>query len=146
MTISIAASRKSALPTSEGKIRLRLGRVLADLGLQGRHLSILFGTDLDLRRLNFEYRRLDKPTNVLAFPDTQAALGQKGHLGDVALSMETLRREAKESGESPGYRLYYYLIHAILHLAGHDHERGEAEDRAQHEETERLMGLIRHDL
>jgi probable rRNA maturation factor len=123
-----------------------MGRVLAELGRRGVGLSILFSDDEGLRDLNRRFRGVDKPTNVLAFPDTVDAIGLPNHLGDVALSIPTLRREAAEAGEDLGDRLYFYLIHAVLHLVGHDHELGPAAERAQHEETRRLLALIRRDL
>lgn len=146
MTISIAASKPSALPTSEAKLRRRIGVILKELGLSGSHLSILFTDDKGIKRLNNDFRGIDRPTNVLAFPDAKEVKGLPGHLGDVALSVETLRREAAELGSEPGEHLYYYLIHAILHLTGHDHELGPAQDEAQRLETERLLAFIRRDL
>jgi probable rRNA maturation factor len=119
---------------------------MSELGYKGSHLAVLFTDDEGVRSLNRDFRGLDRPTNVLAFPDTDAAKGLSGHLGDVALSMETLEREAEASGAPLGWQMYYYLLHAILHLAGYDHEKGPAADRAQRSETERLMALIRHDL
>jgi probable rRNA maturation factor len=116
------------------------------LGLRGLGLSILFTDDEGIRQLNRDFRGLDRPTNVLAFPDGKGAIGFKRHLGDIALSTQTLWREAEAHGAEPGEFLYYYLIHAILHLFGYDHERDEAEDRVQREETERLLSLIRRDL
>ena len=94
MTISITARAPSDLPTSEAKIRRRLGIVLRDLNLGGGSLSILFTDDDGIRALNRDYRGIDKPTNVLALPDTKDALGEAGHLGDIALSVQTLLREA----------------------------------------------------
>jgi probable rRNA maturation factor len=123
-----------------------MARILSELGRQGEHVSILFTDDKGIRKLNWKFRRIDLPTNVLAFPDGDGALGLPGHLGDVALSTQTLFREAKALEADPGDYLYYYLIHAVLHLVGHDHEKGEAEERAQREETERLLDLIRRDL
>jgi probable rRNA maturation factor len=146
MTISITARAPSDLPTSEAKLRRRLGKVLAELGLGGRGLSVLFTDDEGMRALNRAFRGKDKPTNVLAFPDTDLARGLEGHLGDVALSVQTLWREAGDAPPDRGRHLYYYLIHAILHLAGHDHELGPEEDEAQRLETERLLELIRSDL
>jgi probable rRNA maturation factor len=120
--------------------------VLKELNLSGRHLSLLFTDDETIRTLNRDWLGRDKPTNVLAFPDTGEARGQPGHLGDVALSVQTLWREAGPGEADRGLFLYYYLIHAILHLAGYDHELGPEQDEAQRLETERLLDLIRRDL
>jgi probable rRNA maturation factor len=120
--------------------------VLADLGRPGAGLSVLLTDDEEIRRLNLGFRGIDRPTNVLAFPDTDAALGASGHLGDVAVSTETVIREAATLGADVGEHFWYYLIHAVLHLAGHDHELGPEQDEAQRRETERLLLLIRRDI
>jgi ssRNA-specific RNase YbeY (16S rRNA maturation enzyme) len=57
-----------------------------------------------------------------------------------------VKREAKALGIPQGELFYFYLIHGILHLLGHDHELGEAQERAQDQETRRLLALIPHDL
>lgn len=145
MTISTTTLR-SALPISPRKIAVRLGRVLAALGRPGAGVSVLLTDDEEIRRLNRAFRGVDRPTNVLAFPDTEAALGERGHLGDVAVSTETVVREAEALGAPVGEHFWYYLIHAVLHLAGHDHELGPEEDEAQRRETDRLMLLIRRDV
>jgi probable rRNA maturation factor len=120
--------------------------VLAELGRPGAGLTVLLTDDEEIRRLNREFRGVDRPTNVLAFPDTGAALGASGHLGDVAVSTETVVREAGALGSPVGEHFLYYLIHAVLHLFGHDHELGPEEDEAQRRETDRLMALIRRDI
>jgi rRNA maturation RNase YbeY len=145
MTISIT-NNQSALPISEPKIKRRLGRILKELKKSEFNLSVLFCDDEEIRRLNREFRKVDRPTNVLAFPDAQGVLGQASYLGDLALSTETVIREADEFDWPAGERLYFYLIHGLLHLLGYDHELGPAEAKAQEDRAEGLIGLIKRDL
>ncbi len=99
--------------------------------------SLLFTLDEEVRALNREWRTKDAPTNVLSFPMLSraelAAMTPQGGpemLGDVALALETCRREAAEKGISLEAHTAHLLVHGLLHLAGHDHEAGEAEAAA----------------
>jgi len=115
------------------RLRRSAGRFLAALGCQGADLSLLLAGDAALRRLNREWRGVDRATDVLSFP---AAPGPgTPHLGDLALSLDTARRRARAEGRSPGAELDRYLAHGILHLLGFDHEQpGPARRMAAFEE------------
>jgi probable rRNA maturation factor len=92
-------------------------------------LSLLLADDATLRRLNRDYRRIDKPTNVLAFPAAENVAAGEGlhHYGDVALAYETVAREAKAQGKSLADHTAHLVVHGVLHLLGFDHARdGEA--------------------
>ena len=90
--------------------------------------SVLFTLDDDVRELNREWRTKDKPTNVLSFPmltrKDLLALEEDGGpemLGDIALALETCRREAEDKGIALETHTVHLVIHGLLHLAGHDH-------------------------
>jgi probable rRNA maturation factor len=75
-----------------------------------------------VKRLNGRHRAKAKPTNVLSFPG-----GMPGHLGDVALALGVVRREARAAGRRAADHLAHLVAHGALHLAGHDHlHAGEA--------------------
>ena len=82
----------------------------------GAELSIAVTTDRKINRLNRRYRGVDRPTDVLSF----AGDGQ-GLLGDVVISLDTARREARLRGLPLHEELRRYLAHGILHLLGHRH-------------------------
>ena len=97
-------------------------------------VSVLLADDRALRRLNAEHRGKDKPTNVLSFPGNGPE-----HLGDIALALGVVRREALAAGKRPAAHFAHLVAHGTLHLLGHDHvtagearrmERAEA--RAMH--------------
>jgi probable rRNA maturation factor len=80
--------------------------------------------DRAIRKLNLTYRGKDKPTNVLSFPAGEAA-GGKGKtrsLGDVAIALGTVKREAKAQGKTVEDHVAHLMVHAVLHLLGYDHE------------------------
>lgn len=97
-------------------------------------IGVLFTGDAELQALNREWRGKDKPTNVLSFPMLERAdllaIGDKGPpemLGDLAIARETVMREAEQKGIACADHVAHLVIHGLLHLAGHDHEIGEAE-------------------
>ena len=99
--------------------------------------SLLFTVDEEIRVLNREWRTKDKPTNVLSFPmltraELLAMTSQDGPelLGDIALAFETCARESAEKGIGLKDHAAHLIVHGLLHLAGHDHETGEAEAAA----------------
>lgn len=99
--------------------------------------SLLFTLDQEVRVLNREWRTKDTPTNVLSFPmmtrEELVALAPRGGpemLGDVALAFETCMREAAEKGIGLKDHAAHLIVHGLLHLAGHDHDAGEAEAAA----------------
>jgi probable rRNA maturation factor len=91
-------------------------------------LSILFTDDRTMRQLNAKWRRKDKPTNVLSFPQASGAM-----LGDIVLAAETLAREAAVADKPLEDHMAHLIIHGFLHLLGYDHE-----DEAEAEKMEQL--------
>jgi probable rRNA maturation factor len=84
-------------------------------------ISILLTDDREIRRLNREFRHKDKATDVLSFPASSA----NGHAlmsGDLAISIESATRQAKEQGHALATELRILILHGLLHLAGFDHE------------------------
>ena len=85
--------------------------------------------DRAMRKLNRTYRGKDKPTNVLSFPAGEAPEDQPEDkrargwpLGDVAIALGTIEREAKAQGKTVGDHVTHLMVHAVLHLLGYDHE------------------------
>lgn len=109
------------------------GRDLADPSAE---VSVVLADDNFVQSLNRVYRKIDKPTNVLAFPTGSAKL-----LGDVILAFETVRREAEHQGKSLGDHAVHLVVHGVLHLLGFDHETDSDADIMEREEARILAGL-----
>jgi probable rRNA maturation factor len=92
-------------------------------------LSVVIGDDEWIRDLNREYRKKDRPTDVLAFPQDAAPAGAAPLLGDIAISAETAARQAEEMGHSFQRELELLLTHGILHLTGWTDETAAARKR-----------------
>ncbi len=126
--------------TSPAVLRRRAEKMLRHLGMRGVELSIALVGDAEIHELNRAYRKMDKPTDVLAFPvvervppkpgkGSRPAPGSiEGMLGDVILSIETGRRQAKTHRRPLLAELTMLLAHGLLHLIGYDH-RTDAEER-----------------
>lgn len=87
-------------------------------------VSITLTSDTEIRTLNHQYRNIDKPTNVLAFPQHDAVPAYAEGaclLGDVIVAFETVRQEALDH-QTPFIDYAQHMIaHGILHLLGYDH-------------------------
>lgn len=94
---------------------------LVFFGLTGKTLSLRLVSDSEMQALNRDYLGLPGPTNVLSFPCDDPS--QPGYLGDMAISLDTVAREAFLYGQDPGRHFLRLLGHGVLHLAGLDHGR-----------------------
>ena len=97
-------------------------------------VSLVMADDEEVHALNKQWRAKDKPTNVLSFPMLSrdevlvAAANQNapGMLGDLILAHGVCAREAAEKGVSMETHATHLVVHGLLHLAGYDHELGDA--------------------
>ena len=79
-------------------------------------VSITLVDDKQIHKLNKQYRGMDKPTNVLSFE-----LGDDVLLGDIFISLDTVKREAKDAHISVEEHTAHMIVHGMLHLQGYDH-------------------------
>ncbi|MBN1208568.1 MAG: rRNA maturation RNase YbeY [Myxococcaceae bacterium] len=122
VTLQVAHAQGQAL----ARLLVSLGRTYMErLGLRGCELSLSLVGDRAIRRLNRTWRKKDKATDVLSFPAGELPKGTPGprQLGDVVISLDTAKRQAKEYGRSLEAEVSRYLAHGLLHLLGYDHER-----------------------
>jgi len=90
--------------------------------------AISLVSDFQIRKINKQYRKKDKPTNVLSFPaldfDNSADLMPPGQifLGDIVISYDRILLEAKKQKKDFIDHLTHLILHSMLHLIGYDHE------------------------
>ena len=94
-------------------------RALAREGVERAELSILLVGDRRMATLHEEWLGVPGPTDVITFDLAGGAPGGGLH-GDIVVSAETAARVARELGWSPRHEVAYYVVHGLLHLAGHD--------------------------
>jgi probable rRNA maturation factor len=106
--------------------------------------TVMLSNDRHLHELNARFRDQDKPTNVLSFPnDDEEPDPDTGalYLGDIAISYETVLREADESGKTLANHLTHMIVHGVLHLAGYDHLDDAEAEEMEGMEVDILQGL-----
>jgi probable rRNA maturation factor len=119
---------RAAVKQPEEVARRAAAAALREAGATGA-ITVLLADDREVRRLNGAHRAKAKPTNVLSFPAEAP-----GFLGDVALALGVVRREAREAKRRAADHLAHLVAHGALHLAGHDHlAAGEARRMEQAE-------------
>lgn len=122
---------QSQIPVRVGAVRSFVRRLRLALRLGKRDFNVCFVGDREIRKLNQAYRREPRPTDVLSFPwRPQAERGAGKHagkrefadfLGDVVISVETARRNARAEGHSLQNEIRWLILHGVLHLLGYDH-------------------------
>ncbi|MHB8791122.1 MAG: pyridoxine 5'-phosphate synthase [Desulfobulbaceae bacterium] len=127
----------------------RADQLLRLLHVAGRTVSLVFMDDRQIAAFNRKYRGKKGPTNVLSFPvepaqeDIPPAM-LAGELGDIMISVETATREAEEEHKELCDRLTELIIHGLLHLLGHDHERSEEEARRMWTREQELLHELQY--
>jgi len=105
-------------------------KVLDEIGRGNWELSVLLCGDETIKALNARYRNKDEPTDVLSFElgaeETCADGSIRCFPGDIVISLETLRENARYFQTSEDEELRRLLIHGILHLNGMDHESNDS--------------------
>lgn len=117
-------------------------------------LSLLLTTNEQIHQMNFEFRNVDRPTDVLSFPmiefkipgDFEGLEEQEDcfdpetgelTLGDIVISKEKVLEQAKAYGHSVLREYTFLIVHSVLHLTGYDHM--ETEERAIMEARQRQV-------
>lgn len=121
-------------------------------------VDVLVTGDAGIHTINLEMRGVDRPTDVLSFPEFELTPGElpgaedadpgTGYvpLGDMVISLERVKAQAKEYGHANRRELAYLAVHSVLHLLGYDHlDEGpmKAQMREREEAIMSVLGLER---
>lgn len=123
-----------------GKIFKIAEKVLGE-NFENTYLSVNFVGDEQIKRLNSEFRKIDKVTDVLSFPNLQKKAEESLKnfqsdadfdtnmlfLGDVVISKNVAKAQAREFGHSMKREVCFLALHGLLHLLGYDHIEKEDE-------------------
>ena len=115
---------------------------LGALGHSSAELSVLLCDDRFIRELNLRFRGIDAPTDVLSFEQDGRTFGHGQILGDVVISLDTARRQARRRSVPESAELRELLLHGILHLLGRDHGDGDVTDEPMLQEQRRLLECL----
>ena len=91
-------------------------------------VNYAFVSPREIHRLNLQFRQVDRPTDVLSFPDGDInPETNRRFMGDVLICRAVAKRQAKELGHSLAREITFLQVHGTLHLFGYDHIEPEDE-------------------
>lgn len=107
-------------------------RIFEALSVTEVSMGVRFVSDETIQDLNATYRGLDEPTDILSFGSDDDEMWipeqEEQHLGDLAISLDTLKRNAQSFSVEVQEELLRLLIHGIMHLLGSDHHSNDEEE------------------
>lgn len=106
-------------------LRALLLRVLKGEGRRPGEVAIVLADDALLRQINRDWRAIDRATDVISFAydEREPDAATRPVRGDLFISLERVRDQAKRYRVTPGAELARLVVHGTLHLCGHDHTR-----------------------
>ena len=129
-------NRQRRVPVAIHPLQQFYERVRVELGFAPESVTIQLISDDTMAQLNETYRKKHGPTDVLSFPANGARPSQGAeYIGDIAISPETARRNARRFSRSLPVEMRILILHGMIHLAGFDHES----DRGEMDRLERRL-------
>ncbi|HEX9726279.1 MAG TPA: rRNA maturation RNase YbeY [Vicinamibacteria bacterium] len=152
--------------------RVFLRRLADELAPEGSSATLVLVGDERMRALNRRFRGFDRATDVLSFPAGNGDVPDRGeesstgpqarsrrrasggggappheeetdYLGDIVISVDTARRQARRRGSTLPRELRVLALHGLLHLLGHDHETDQGEMRRIEYRLRRKLQITR---
>ena len=117
-------------------------------------VDVLLTNDEGIHAVNLDMRGVDRPTDVLSFPEFDLTPGEHPEvedadpgtglipLGDMVISMEHVAAQAEEYGHNRKRELAYLVIHSVLHLLGYDHLDEGPQKRKMREREEAILAQL----
>ncbi len=127
---------KVDLPFSKIRIKKLADRILFALKEKDARVCIFFVSDAKIRELNLKYRKIDKPTDCLAFPMREGRM-----LGDIVISVDTAKINSRYFDSTVKKEITLYMVHGILHLLGFKDTTPSAKKRMRRMEEEIINRL-----
>ena len=140
MAVSVTAPRGFA--RLGPALRALLLRVLKGEGRRPGEVAIVLADDALLRQINRDWRAIDRATDVISFAydEREPDAATRPVRGDLFISLERVRDQAKRYRVTPGAELARLVVHGTLHLCGHDNARAEERRRMRAREDAALRG------
>ncbi len=103
-------------------------------------LTLLLSNNKTIKKLNFKFRKKNKPTDILSFP-LKKKINKIFYLGDIIISYEFMNKPKLENKSVFKKKIIKIFIHGFLHLIGHDHKTDNDYKKMQKEEN-KIYNLI----
>lgn len=96
-------------------------------------VSLTLTNNAEIHAINREYRGVDRPTDVLSFPQFEAdePIPAGSSLGDIVISLPKMAAQAQDYGHSQRREFCFLFVHGLLHLLGYDHELSPQDEERQ---------------
>lgn len=110
-----------------------------------REVEFVLTNDVEIHKLNREYRSKDAPTDVLSFAweeSEELFPGEDQMLGQIIVSLDRAKEQAKEYGHSLEREMAFLSIHGLLHLLDYDHEIGPAEEKQMRKREKEILDSL----
>jgi probable rRNA maturation factor len=130
--------RKQVVGMNEQALARFVVRARNAIKLRGT-VTVLITGNAEMKKLNLCFRNKNKATDVLSF--TAALYPNNDIAGDVAISVEIARENAKNLGHAVSDEIKILILHGILHLAGYDHETDQGEMAAKEHRLRKVLRL-----
>jgi probable rRNA maturation factor len=119
-------------------------RVRRELRFPPESVTVQLVSDQAMARLNQTFRKKQGPTDVLSFPARRKRPRENAaYMGDIAISPETARRNARRFSRALGAEMRILILHGMIHLAGFDHENDSGEMERLERRLRRRLGIAR---
>jgi probable rRNA maturation factor len=122
---------------AQGAVRRAINAAADEISSPAGEVAVVLTDDAAIRKLNKQWRRIDKPTNVLSFPAAKSGV----MLGDIVIAYETLARESRDESKEFTHHLSHLAVHGFLHLMGYDHQNDSDADAMEELESAILARL-----
>jgi probable rRNA maturation factor len=107
------------------KLNMVVSTILDQEKMSDCVINLRLLNDKEMKKLNMQFRQKDKTTNVLSFPNDDISVKQTKNIGDIAISVEYVKAEAKKEGKTFDDHIIHMLAHGVYHILGYDHENNE---------------------
>lgn len=109
-------------------VKKAISEVLKEMDFKKKYyISVLLTNNNGIKKINKRYRKINKSTNVLSFPQNDERFITKKTskiiLGDIVISLEKIKKESKLQNKQSSDHLTHMVIHSLLHLLGFNHEK-----------------------
>lgn len=150
---AIIKNSQTAVTITDREIELIKNSVLKTLeyeNFEGKaEVNITLTDNDEIKKLNNEFRKIDRETDVLSFPlcengeyDINYSTGAK-LLGDIVISVEKAKEQAAEYGHSFEREISFLTVHSTLHLLGYDHINSEEEEKVMFKKQDDVMKILK---
>lgn len=141
LRVEIINEQQEQVPDELTELLVQLLQKAAEIQeVADKEVAVTFVDNEQIREINKEFRKIDKPTDVLSFP-----LEEEDALGDIIISIPKAREQAQEYNHTFHREMGFLAVHGFLHLLGYDHETAEQEKEmfTRQEQILQVFGLTR---